>query len=117
MGNTVRTKMLKGMLDVVVLGIIHEKPTHGYRIIKTIQKRYHVYLGASTIYPLLNDLEKNGYIKSEWVFPQFKNKRKFGKLSSKPCKPYVITEQGKAMLRMGETELMLITKPLIEVKA
>lgn len=122
--NEVRSKILKGMLDVIVLGIVHEKPIHGYCIIKTIRKRYGVYFGASTIYPLLNELEKKGYIKSEWVFPQ--HKRKFGKLSNKPCKPYVITEKGKTMLHMGETELRLITvksgldvavKPLIEVKA
>jgi len=124
MSNNIRTKIVKGMLDVIVLGIIHGKPIHGYRIIKTIQKRYSVYLGASTIYPLLNDLEKKGYVKSEWVQPtlefhtwQKKKAIREGKFISRPRKIYIITEQGKDMLANNQTELELIVKPLIELKA
>ena len=102
--NELREKLLKGMLDLVVLRLIVEKPTHGYEIIITIKKRYRIYLGPSTIYPMLCDLEKKGYIKSQW------------NISGRPRKMYAITEKGKTLLGCGQTELESIVKPLIQVK-
>lgn len=117
--NELREKLLKGMLNIVVLRLIADQPTYGYNIISSIRKRYGVYFGPSTIYPILCALEKKGYLKSEWTYPITDHPR-----SPKPTTPllrprkiYVITEKGKTLLGCGQTELETIVKPLIQVRA
>lgn len=103
----VREKLLKGMLDIVVLRLINEHGTiHGYEIIKTIRQRYGVYFSPSTIYPLLAHLEKIGYVKSEWVMAQGK----------RPIKTYVLTVKGKTEMETSQTELKVIVMPLCTVQ-
>lgn len=103
--NELREKLLRGMLDLVMLRLIAEQPTHGYNIISSIRKRYGVYFSASTVYPMLSALEKEGYFKSQW-----------NTQTDRPRKIYVITEKGKMMLGHGQTELETIVKPLIQVR-
>jgi len=62
----VSTKLMKGLLDVIIMEFLKTEPMHGYQIITKIRKNFGVYFGASTIYPLLNTLEKKGYVNSEW---------------------------------------------------
>ena len=100
--NEFREKLLKGMLDTITLKLIAENPTHGYHIIAAVRKRYQIYFGASTVYPMLCNLEKKGYVKSQWNMN-----------GKKPCKIYAITEKGKTLLDCSQTELEMIVKPLI----
>ena len=60
-------KLVRGLLDLVVLGLLKEKSIHGYGVITSIRRNFGVYFGPSTIYPLLGDLETKGYIKSQWA--------------------------------------------------
>ena len=62
----VQVKLMKGLLDLIVLQFLSTKPMHGYQIITRIRENFGVYFGSSTIYPLLNSLEKRGCVKSEW---------------------------------------------------
>lgn len=110
-----REKIVKGMLEIIVLRLVADNPTHGYKIIRTIQKHYGVYLGPSTIYPMLSRLAQKGYVKGEWVFAS----RKHGlivKLTAKPRKVYTITQKGRTLLGCGQTELETVVAPLIRVK-
>lgn len=52
-----------------MLRIISNRPTHGYDIIKTIEARWSGRWtpSAGSIYPILEDLEKNGIIRSEEI--------------------------------------------------
>ena len=99
--NKLRQTMLKGILPAVILNMIEKQPMHGYQIITSIRRQYHVYYGPSTIYPLLNKLEEEGYIKSEW------------NLSGRPRKIYALTNKGKKYLDEAKTELRLITSSII----
>jgi DNA-binding PadR family transcriptional regulator len=53
-----------GVLDLAVLGLLHESPMHGYEL----RKRLNAVLGAfralsyGTLYPCLKDLESRGWI-------------------------------------------------------
>jgi len=62
----VQTKLMKGLLDLIVLQFLSSQPMHGYQIITRIRKSFGVYFGPSTIYPLLGTLEKKGYVRSVW---------------------------------------------------
>ena len=97
----VQVKLMKGLLDLIVLQFLSNQPMHGYQIITKIRKNFGVYFGPSTIYPLLNDLEKSGYVKSEW---DMSNER--------PRKVYKLTAEGQNLLNFTEDSLNFICKKI-----
>jgi PadR family transcriptional regulator PadR len=98
----VSTKLMKGLLDLIILQFLNNQPMHGYQIITKIRKSFGVYFGPSTIYPLLNTLEKKGYVKSEWNMNY-----------ERPRKIYSLTSNGQNMLDFTEESLNLICRKLI----
>ena len=58
-------QLTKGLLDLIVLGMLKNQSIHGYGIISGIRKNFGIYFGPSTIYPFLKNLEDKGYIKSQ----------------------------------------------------
>ena len=94
-------KLMRGLLDFVILNFLRGQPMHGYQIISTLRKNFGVYFGPSTIYPLLALLEEKGYVKSEW---DLKNDR--------PRKVYNLTSQGVDMLTSAEVSLNHIYRKL-----
>jgi DNA-binding PadR family transcriptional regulator len=104
MGNNtkeVQVKLMKGLLDLIILQFLNGQPMHGYQIITKIRKTFGVYFGPSTIYPLLNMLEKKGYVKSAW---NMSNER--------PRKEYVLTTEGQSLLNFTEDSLNFICKKI-----
>ena len=97
----VQTKLTKGLLDLIVLELLDNHPMHGYQIITTIRKNFGVYLGPSTIYPLLNIMEKKSYISSEWNMN-----------SDRPRKIYKLTTGGKSTLNYATYSLKTICKTI-----
>ena len=102
-----KATVIKALLPHIIL-LETSKPMHGYELIKLIRRKHGVNLGASTIYPALNDLESQGLITSQWIQPSPDNDR--------PRKVYTITNKGKILL--GQTSIILnfVNKSLIEVK-
>lgn len=96
----VRIKLTKGLLELIILSLLNAKPTHGYQLISDIRKTFGVYFGPSTIYPLLNALEKGGYVKSEWS------------MIERPRKVYKLTATGQNLLSLTEETLNLIYRKL-----
>ena len=94
-----QTKLTKGLLDMIVLEYLDEESMHGYQIISKIRKGFGVYLGPSTIYPLLGLLEKKGYVASAWNM-----------CTVRPRKMYKLTNEGKNVLNFTENSLKLIVK-------
>ena len=80
-------KAVKGNLEEIILNMLKKQSLHGYSIIMQIRKRYGVYLGPSTIYPLLCSLQRRGIVKSEWNMN-----------SARPKKMYVLTNEGTRMI-------------------
>jgi len=97
MSNHFAKKIMKGMLDHVILKACEEKPYHGYELIKLIRKKYHVYFGPSTMYPLLNQLEELGFIKSAWNLS-----------GERPQKQYSLTVKGYAELTLQRRDIEVI---------
>ena len=54
----------RNFLDILVLRLILEEPIWGYKIIKKTEKLFNIKLRHGALYPLLNTLEENNYIKS-----------------------------------------------------
>jgi PadR family transcriptional regulator PadR len=96
-------KLVRGLLDLVVLGLLKEKSLHGYGIITCIRRSFGVYFGPSTVYPLLNDLETKGNIKSAWDLTH-----------DRPRKVYSLTPEGRSLLTGAEESLYQICNRLNE---
>ena len=97
----VQVKLMKGLLDLIILQFLNTQPMHGYQIIIKIRKSFGVYFGPSTIYPLLGTLEEKGYVSSEW---NMNNER--------PRKVYKLTNEGQSMLNFTEDSLNLICRKI-----
>ena len=95
----IQTKLTKNLLDLIILQILEEHPMHGYELMVTIRKSFGVSFGASTIYPLLNTMEKKQYLKYFWDMD-----------SERPRKIYELTSDGKAMLDYTAGTLGVICK-------
>jgi PadR family transcriptional regulator PadR len=101
MHKDVQTKLTKSLLDLIILQILENHPMHGYEILITIQKSFGVYCGASTIYPLLNKMEKKKYVTYKWDVS-----------TDRPKKVYTLTSEGKALLNYTAGSLRSICKCL-----
>ena len=97
----VQVKLMKGLLDLIVLQFLSTQPMHGYQIITKIRKSFGVYFGPSTIYPLLGALEKKGFVHSEWNMS-----------SERPRKVYKLTNEGQSLLNFTEDSLNLICRKI-----
>jgi PadR family transcriptional regulator PadR len=97
----VSTKLMKGLLDLIILQFLSTEPMHGYQVITKIRKSFGVYFGPSTIYPLLGTLEKKGFVKSEWNMN-----------FDRPRKVYRLTNTGQNMLNFTEESLNLICRKI-----
>jgi len=97
----IQAKLIRGLLDVVVLQLLNTHPMHGYQIITSLRKQFGVYFGPSTIYPLLNSLEETGYVKSEWDMNH-----------ERPRKVFKLTNEGYSTLDFTEDSLELICRKL-----
>lgn len=97
----VQTKLMKGLLDLIILQFLNGEPMHGYQIITKIRRSFGVYFGPSTIYPLLGTLEKKGFVKSDWEMT-----------SERPRKVYKLTTDGQNMLNFTEDSLNFICRKI-----
>lgn len=97
----VQAKLMKGLLDLIILQFLNGQPMHGYQIITKIRKTFGVYFGPSTIYPLLGTLEKKKFVKSEW---NMSNER--------PRKVYKLTTEGQNLLNFTEDSLNFICRKI-----
>jgi len=97
----VQVKLMKGLLDLIVLQYLGSQPMHGYQIITKIRKSFGVYFGPSTIYPLLATLEKKGHVTSEWNMT-----------TERPRKIYKLTTRGETILNFTENSLNLLCQKI-----
>ncbi len=78
----VKRKFLLGVIDILVISWLKEKPLSGQEIMARIRVEYGISLSAGTIYPILFSLQEKGLIAP---FPDEKRKL------------YQLTSQGKAI--------------------
>jgi PadR family transcriptional regulator PadR len=99
--NEVQTKLVKGLLDYIILQRLNVRKMHGYELISNIRKTFGVYFGPSIVYPLLASIEKNGYISSCWNME-----------NGRPRKIYTLTPEGHNLLVLTENKLSIIIQKL-----
>lgn len=58
-------RITRNLLDVQILRLTRIQPTWGYKIKKEVEARFGVKLRHGALYPLLNELEKEGFLTSQ----------------------------------------------------
>ena len=91
-------QLRRGLVEPLMLHIIGELPSHGYRIAKEVERRSSGYfkLTASTVYSALRRFEDEGLVFSSWQEAANRQRRR--------C--YYLTDKGRQILgaRLKEWE-------------
>jgi DNA-binding PadR family transcriptional regulator len=88
------------ILESVLLNLINENSEsglHGYAIYSSLNKKFGIHLGPSTIYPELKHLEKQGLVASRWEFFLGRARRQ-----------YRITRKGQGLMTEYNCQLKAI---------
>ena len=89
---TIQEQMRKGTTTVIILKLFAEvdRPMYGYELIRELEVRSQGYFRfkEGLIYPRLHEMERKGFLRSEWRGEEGTRRRKF----------YAITDQGRHRL-------------------
>lgn len=99
---SIRSQLLKGILDGCVLAIIEEAPVYGYELSRKLHASGLDDISEGTIYPILLRLQKNGYIVGEMRPSDAGPDRKY----------YTLTKDGEAALARISDEWRQIAQPV-----
>lgn len=99
---SVRSQLLKGILDGCVLAVIEKEAVYGYELSKKLQDIGLQDVSEGTIYPVLLRLQKNGLIRGEMRPSDSGPNRKY----------YFLTEAGEDALTSIIEEWNRITDPV-----
>ena len=81
-------RITRNLLDIQLLRLVQAQPLWGYRIKKKVETDFQVKLRHGALYPMLNSLEKRGFLTSQ--------KQQYG---GRARKVYTITKNGRKFLQ------------------
>ena len=89
-GDTQRSDLLQGTLDMLILKVVARGPTHGYAIAQRLQQMSKDVLQVQqgSLYPALHRLEKRGWVRAEWAASETGREARF----------YALTRLGRRQL-------------------
>ena len=80
-------RIAKNFLDIFLLRLIQSEPMWGYKMIKKTKALFGIKLRHGALYPLLNNLESEEYVRSEKIT-----------INGRIRKVYHITEKGNQLV-------------------
>lgn len=99
---SIRSQLLKGILDGCVLSVIDKESVYGYELSKKLQSSGLQDVSEGTIYPVLLRLQKNNLIRGEMQPSESGPNRKY----------YYLTEEGLSALSDISREWEQIVSPV-----
>lgn len=93
--NPIKTDLLQGTLDLLILKTLAPGPLHGYGVSLRIQQisREALQVRQGSLYPALHRLERRGWIAAEWGDSENNRRARF----------YRLTRTGRRQLEVEET--------------
>jgi len=78
-------ELLRGTLDLLILRALKVEPTHGYGVLRWIERATDdgLKIEEGSLYPALYRLEKRGWITSEWGLSENNRRARFYSLTRK----------------------------------
>lgn len=88
--NNISSDLIRGNIDTIILGILYEKDSYGYEIIKTIKEKSNgtYELKEPTLYSSVKRLEKHSLVESYWGDESQGGRRKYYKITKEGIKAY-----------------------------
>lgn len=102
---SIRSQLLKGVLDGCVLAVIKSEPVYGYELSQKLQQAGLRDVSEGTIYPILLRLQRNGWIRGEMRPSDYGPNRKY----------YFLTEDGEIALTHITEEWGKIVVPVNDI--
>ncbi len=101
-------ELLKGTTETVVLAALAVEPSHGYRLVRLLQRRSEgiFELGEGTLYPLLYKLEAKGWIKGEWEAGDGRRRRRVYRVTGRGRRQLAKRTEEWAGLARGMTLIL-----------
>ncbi len=77
-------ELKKGTAEVLILSLLEDRARHGYELAKLIEKRSRGVLefNVASLYPMLYQLERRGWIEGRWLEKAGQRRRRFYKLTA-----------------------------------
>ena len=93
-------QLKKGALEMLVLALLAEQPSHGYELLLRLKERSggELALKEGTLYPILYRLEDSGAITAGWQTPGGAAQGSANPYRAVPRKVYTVTSAGRAAL-------------------
>ena len=68
MKKTPKRDLFPGALEMMILRILRRQPSHGYALVQLIKRTSHdlLQIEEGSLYPALQRLLKEGFVKAEW---------------------------------------------------
>jgi PadR family transcriptional regulator, regulatory protein PadR len=76
------TQLRKGILELAVMGVLYNERHYGYSLIRVLSESGPISLKEGTIYPILDRLDRDGLVRSEWTESDQGPPRKYYALTS-----------------------------------
>lgn len=78
-------QLIKGSTITLILNLLKDEDMYGYGIIKALQEKSEGVFSfkEGTLYPVLHDLEKKGFVESYWEKSESSRRRKYYKIKKK----------------------------------
>ncbi|MFD2760103.1 PadR family transcriptional regulator [Lentibacillus juripiscarius] len=99
---SLRSQLLKGILEGCILSIINQQPTYGYELSVKLQEFGLDDVSEGSIYPILLRLQKEGLIQGEMKKSETGPKRKY----------YYLTDEGHEALEQFIHHWTTIKQPV-----
>ena len=82
-----KSDLPQGMLDLLILTVVANKPQHGYAIAQRLQQisRDVIQVRQGSLYPALHRLENRGLLATEWRQSETGRDAKYYTLTTKGC--------------------------------
>lgn len=79
------TQLLKGTVRLLILRLLDDESRYGYQMIQHLKERSEGYfqLGEGALYPLLHEMENEGFLRAEWRDQDGRPKRRYYHLTAK----------------------------------
>ena len=102
-------ELLRGTLDLLILRALVVQPTHGYGVLRWIERATNddLQIEEGSLYPALYRLEKRGFIESEWGLSENNRKAKY----------YAITPAGRQQLKAKSSQWTRYAEAVFKVLA
>lgn len=102
---SIRSQLLKGILDGCVLSVIEKEEVYGYELSQKLQQLGLKDISEGTIYPVLLRLQKSQWINGKMRPSDAGPNRKY----------YSLTDEGKKALESIREEWELLSRPITNI--